>query len=50
MFYSPINGNGMGRMNYTNALQMLRSDLDIVHVIKKRRLWCLGYLFWMHEI
>jgi len=36
MIYRPINGNGIGRMNYNNALQTLRSDLDIVNVIKKK--------------
>jgi len=44
IIYSPINGNGIGRMNYNNALQTLRNDLDIVNVIK-RRLWWMVQLF-----
>ena len=50
MIYSLIISNGIGRMNYNNALQTLRSDLDIVHMIKNRSWWCLRHLFWMHEI
>jgi hypothetical protein len=50
MIYSPTNDKCVWRISYNNELHMLWIDLDIVNVIKIRRLRWQVHLFRLQEM
>jgi hypothetical protein len=50
MIYGPVNDNGIWRTRYNKLLCIPYNELDIVKVIKLRRLMWLGLLCRMQEL